>query len=144
VQRALIYVLRVGLPYRYRDHRRANLRCNIMKITLPTLSYNPIGFVWREDCHSSGEYSKERAFPRTDLKCLVSWDTFEKEINEAITARMSTMNIPQGAEYEISQLDRKQFVVNEGVRMQAEMQLHFVVKSVLDILGMVFPAKFWE
>ena len=68
-----------------------------MKITLPTLSYNPLGFEWCEDFHSSG-HTKERASPRKDLKNFVPWDTFEEEINEAIDSRMSTMNISSGKE----------------------------------------------
>ena len=106
-----------------------------MKTTLPTLSYNPLGFEWCEDFHSS-KYTKERAYPRTDLKHFVPWDTFEEEIKEAIDSRMSTMNIPSGKEYDIVQLDEVERVRNEdNVRKQADIQLHFVVKRVLKILG---------
>ncbi|KAF8798783.1 hypothetical protein BYT27DRAFT_7202478 [Phlegmacium glaucopus] len=107
-----------------------------MKTTLPNLSYNPIGFVWSEVFHSSG-YTKERAFPRTDLEQFVPWDTFEREINEGIGTRMSAMNIPLGAEYDIGPLLKTQpRVVNEeGVREQANMQLHYLVVEVLNILG---------
>ena len=107
-----------------------------MKTMLPTLSYNPIGFVWFEDFHSS-TYTKERAFPRTDLKHLVRWDTFETEINDAIGDRMSAMNIPSGTEYDVGPLRGRQPRVTdeEGVRRVAESQLHELVVDVLDILG---------
>ncbi|KAF8347604.1 hypothetical protein F5887DRAFT_1072595 [Amanita rubescens] len=107
-----------------------------MKTTLPTLSYNPTGFVWFEDFHSSA-YTKERAFPRTDLEHLVRWDTFETEINDAIGARMSAMNIPLGAEYDLGPLRKKRPRVTdeEAVRRVAEVQLHDLVVDVLGILG---------
>src|SRR5258708_7597266 len=67
---------------------RHPLVSNVMITTLPTLSYNPTGFVWAKDFHSSA-YTRQRAFPRIDLQDLILWDTFEKEINNAITTRMS-------------------------------------------------------
>ncbi len=107
-----------------------------MITTFPTLSYNPPGFVWFEDFHSSG-YTKERAYPRTDLKRLVPWDTFETEINKAIDDRMSAMNILSGAEYDLGPLRNKQPRVTdeEAVRRVAEVQLHDLVVDALDILG---------
>lgn len=107
-----------------------------MKTTLPTLSYNPTGFVWFEDFHSS-TYTKERAYPRTDLEHLVRWDTFETEVNDAISSRMSAMNIPLGTEYDLGPLRKKRPRVTdeEAVRRVAEVQLHDLVVDVLDILG---------
>ena len=107
-----------------------------MKTTLPTLSYNPTGFLWNEDFHSSA-YTRERAFPRIDLQHLVPWDTFETEINEAITTRMSAMNIFLDAEYDIGSLPKIRLCVRseEAVRRQAEVQLHDLVVEVLEVLG---------
>lgn len=107
-----------------------------MKTTLPNLSYTPAGFEWFEDWHSSS-YTRERAFPRTDLEHLDLWETFENEIHEAICTRMSAMNIPLESEYDIGPLLKiRQRVANEeGVRMQAEIQLHQTVVEVLGILG---------
>ncbi|KAF8344476.1 hypothetical protein F5887DRAFT_274893 [Amanita rubescens] len=107
-----------------------------MRTTLPTLPYNPTGFLWSENVHSSA-YTKERAFPRTDLRHFVPWGTFEAEINEAITTRMIAMNIPLGAEYDIGSLPKIQALVDneEAVRYQATAQLHDLVVEVLGILG---------
>ncbi|KAF8333725.1 hypothetical protein F5887DRAFT_1259819 [Amanita rubescens] len=106
-----------------------------MRTTLPTLSYNPTGFLWDEDSHSSA-YTKGQA-PRTDLQHLVPWNTFETEINEAITTRMFAMGIPLDAEYDIGSLPKKRPCVanEEGVRQEARRQLHDLVVEVLDILG---------
>ena len=107
-----------------------------MKTTLPTLSYNPTGFLWSEDVQSSA-HTRERALPRTDLQHLVPWDTFETEINEAITTRMLAMNIPLDAEYDIGSLPKRRLRVRneEAVRRQADVQLHDLVVEVLEILG---------
>ena len=109
---------------------------NIMRTTLPTLSYNPTGFLWNEDFHSSA-YTKGRAFPRTDLQHLVPWTTFETEIDGAITTRMTAMGIPSNTEYDIGSLPKKRSRVGneEAVRQEARMQLHDLVVEVLDILG---------
>jgi hypothetical protein len=56
--------------------------------SIPTLSYNPTGFLWFEDTHST----KERAYPRTDLVNFIPWHTFEAEIHQTITARMAAVN----------------------------------------------------
>jgi hypothetical protein len=116
----------------------------MMNTTLPTLPYNPTGFLCSENFHSS-KYTKERA-PRTDLKHLVPWNTFKEDIDEAITARMSIMNIPLGTECEIELRiggENDHIVMNEeGVRQQANLQLHLVVNRVLRMLGvngMFFP-----
>ena len=107
-----------------------------MITTLPTLSYNPTGFVWAEDFHSSA-YTRQRAFPRIDLQDLILWDTFEKEIDDAITTRMSAMNIPLDAEYDIGSLPKTQRRVRneENVRREADVRLHHLVEEVLGILG---------
>ncbi|KAF8346716.1 hypothetical protein F5887DRAFT_1073385 [Amanita rubescens] len=107
-----------------------------MRTRLPTLSYNPTGFLWNEDFHSSA-YTKRRVFPRTNLQHLVPWNTFETEISEAITTRMLAMGIPLDAEYDIGSLPKKRSRVRneEDVRLQATVQLHYLVEEVLDILG---------
>ena len=107
-----------------------------MKTTLPTLSYKPTGFLWSEDVHCSAD-TKGQAYPRTDLEHVVPWDTFETEINEAITRRMLAMDIPSDAEYDIGYLPKRRPLVwnEEDVRHQARAQLHNLVVEVLDILG---------
>ncbi len=72
-----------------------------MKTTLPTLSYKPTGFLWSEDFHACSLYTKEPAYPRTDLEHFVPWDTFETEINQASATRMLAVDIPSDAEYDI-------------------------------------------
>ena len=107
-----------------------------MRTTLPTLSYNPTGFLWSENVHSSA-YTRERAFPQTDLQHFIPWGTFEAEINKAITTRMFAMNIPLNVEYDIGSLPKIRALVDneEAIRYQATVQLHDLVVEVLDILG---------
>jgi hypothetical protein len=107
-----------------------------MRTTLPTLSYNPTGFLWSETVHSSA-YTRERAVPRTDLQDFVQWGTFEEEINEAITTRMFAMNIPLDTEYDIGSLPKIQALVDneQALQIQAVIQLHDLVAEVLGILG---------
>lgn len=107
-----------------------------MKTTLPILSYEPTGFNWSEDVHSCA-YTKERAYPRTDLEDFTPWGSFETEIRDAIIDRMIVMGIPLGAEYDIGyQLKIKELVeCEEAVRQQAKIQLHDLVVEVLHILG---------
>jgi len=107
-----------------------------MKTTLPTLSYKPTGFLWSQDTHSSA-YTKHRTYPRTDLAHFIPWDTFEADIHHAITTRMAAMEIPSGAEYDIWSMPKKRKIVSseEGVRSQAEVQLHDLIEEVPEILG---------
>jgi hypothetical protein len=75
-------------------------------------------------------------YPRTDLANFISWDSFETEIHQAITTRMTAMNIAS-EEYDIGSMPKKRKIVSseEGVRCQAEVQLHDLVEEVLNILG---------
>lgn len=106
----------------------------IMITTLPTLSYMPTGFVWSEDFHSP-PYTTQRAYPRTDLNDFVRWETFETEIHEAITTRMSAM--PEPIPLDIGSLPKsaRRVVCEETVRKEASQQLHDLVEEVLNILG---------
>jgi hypothetical protein len=116
-----------GLPCGSRGQWRRY--STLMRTTLPTLSYNPTGFLWSEDTHSSA-YTKKRAYPRTDLVNFIPWGSFEAEIHQAITARMAAISIPSDVEYDIGSMPKKRKIVSneEGVRSQAEVQLHDLVE----------------
>ena len=76
-------------------------------------------------------------YPQTDLIYFILWDSFEAEIHQANTARMAAMNIASDVEYDIGSMPKKQKIVSseEGVRSQAEVQLHNLVEEVLEILN---------
>ncbi|KIL69145.1 hypothetical protein M378DRAFT_7858 [Amanita muscaria Koide BX008] len=89
-------------------------------------------FVVRRCSHFA--YTKERAYPRTDLEHFVRWDAFETEINQAIATRTFAMDIPSDAEYDIGSLPKKR-PREEAVRQEAKVQLHDLVVEMLYILG---------
>jgi hypothetical protein len=95
-----------------------------------------MGFTWSQDTHSSAR-TKHRTYPRTDLAHFIPWDTFESEIHDAITTRMTAMGIASDVEYDIGFMPmRRPIVDNEpGVCYQAQAQLHDLVEVVLGILG---------
>jgi len=106
-----------------------------MITTLPDLAYSPTGIIW-SDLHSSAR-TKERKYPRTDLRQLLLWHEFETDIHDTITAYMGQRNILPGAQYDIGSLPKKPKKVSdeEGVRHEASNQLHDLVVEVLEILG---------
>jgi hypothetical protein len=106
-----------------------------MKTTLPNLPYQPTGFYWSNENHSSA-YTKRR-YPQTDLAHLDPWVTFATDTHDAITTRMATMKIASGAVYDIGSMPKKRSIVEneKGLRMEAGVQLHDLVEEALEILG---------
>lgn len=113
-----------------------SLISNTVKTVFPTLSYKPMGFTWSQDTHSSVQ-TDHRTYPRTDLARFTPWDTFESEIHQAITTRMTAMNISSDIEYDIGLMPIKRRIVEneEDVRYEVRAQLHDFVEEVLRILG---------
>ncbi len=109
-----------------------------MKTTLPALPYNPMGFIWATEYHSSA-YSKDRSHPRTDLKRdgLLPWTTFEQDIERAINTCMTERQIHPGTEIDVGVTLKEPRLVNseEIVRAEAMLQLHDLVVEVLRFLG---------
>ena len=120
----------------FRNRKYAYALPFAMITTLPGLFYNPTGFLWSEDIHSSA-YTKQRAYPRTDLENFTPWVTFHTEIHDAITTQMANANITPDTEYDIGAMPKKRSTVfnEEDVRCKAEVQLHDLVVEVLEILG---------
>ena len=113
----------------------ASLILNV-KTVFPALSYKPVGFTWSQDTHSSA-HTSHRTYPRTDLAHFIPWDTFESEIHDVITTRMTAMGITSDIEYDIGLMPDERGIVEseEDVRYEARVQLHNFVKRVLHILG---------
>lgn len=109
-----------------------------MQTVLPDLPFSHVGFRIRSK--KSAVKSSLRKYPRTDLRVLDSWDTFQQDIHEIILDAMTRANIPTGSQLtvgdNVSQAAQVIMVANEeDIREYANTKLHRAAQGVLAYLG---------
>jgi hypothetical protein len=106
-----------------------------MLTSLPNLAFPAMGYRLKEPLSSS--YATPRSYPRTDLKTLRQWTSFENDIANSIQTAMASKNIISGTLITVGNtLSKPRPVSNEaGVCTHAELELHPAVQDVLEILG---------
>jgi len=109
-------------------------RCALVSPTSPS----PTIDIYIESTEPLGSAcSTPRAYPRTDLRSLRPWTSFEDDIANVIQAAMTSKNIPSGTLFDVGNTFLQPSPVSneETLRAHANLELHLAVKDVMAVLG---------
>lgn len=106
-----------------------------MQTTLPDLPFSHAGFYVGQT--TSAVKSTPRKHPRTNLRELRLWNTFEQDIHEIILKAMADANLPLGTPLTVGVSEAEQVEVEneEDIREYANTKLHRAAQGVLLNLG---------
>jgi hypothetical protein len=110
-----------------------------MRTSLPDLPFPTIGINIEPTEPLSSARTAPRTYPRTDLRLLRPWTSFEDDIANIIQTAMTSKNISSGMLFDVGNtLSQPSPVSNEEtLRSHANLELHLAVKGVMAVLGYV-------